>query len=221
MLGNNNYAKGQKDKALQYFKKASEIKNCSARIATSYAYLLLKEKDVDGSKEILDKLMNKSNLKLEEESIIKMTLALVYWKKDDIDLAVKTLEEVYSKFKNSTLYESLGYLLIIQGDYNKALEFNLEALDYDESNDVIKDNLAQSYYHLENYDKALEVYENLTTKGASFAEPYYYYGLLLEQKGEIEKAKEMMKTALTFKESFLSRLSKDMIESELNKLNEA
>lgn len=221
MVGNTNYAKGQKDKAMQYFKKASEIKNCSPRIATSYAYLLLKEKDVEGSKEILDKLMSKSNLKLEEESIIKMTLALVYWKKDDINLAVETLEEVYSKFKNSTLYESLGYLLIIQGNYNKALEFNLEAVDYDGSNDVIKDNLAQSYYHLGNYEKASEIYESLTSKGASFAEPYYYYGLLLKKKGETEKAKEMIKTALNFKESFLSRLTKDMMEMELNKLNEA
>lgn len=221
MMGNTNYAKGQKNKALQYFKKASEIKNCSPRIATSYAYLLLKEKEVHSSKEILDKLLSKNNLKLEEESIIKMTLALVYWKEDNIDLAVETLEKVYSKFKNSTLYESLGYLLIIQGDYNKALEFNLEAIDYDDGNDVIKDNLAQSYYHLENYDKSEEIYEKLTSKGAAFAEPYYYYGLILEKNGEIEKSKDMLKSSLTFKESFLSSLSKDIIESELNKLNEA
>ncbi len=221
MVGNTNFSKGQKDKALQWFKKASETKNCSPRIATSYAYLLLKEKDVSGSKEILDKLISKDKLKLEEESIIKMTLALVYWKEGNIDLAVETLENVYSKFKNSTLYESLGYLLIIQGDYNKALDFNLEGIDYDAGNDVIKDNLAQSYYHLEDYDKALEIYEKLTSKGTAFAEPYYYHALILEKNGEIEKAKEMLKTSLTFKESFLSNLSKDTMESELNKLNEA
>ncbi|WP_040212155.1 tetratricopeptide repeat protein [Clostridium polynesiense] len=221
MLGNANFSKGAKDKALQWFKKASQVKNCPPRVAASYAYLLLKEKDIQGCRNILDKLITKENLNLDEESAIKMTLALVYWKEGDVNLAVETLEEVYSKFKNSTLYESLGYLLILQGDLEKALKFNLEAIDYDDNNDVIKDNLAQSYFRLGQYDKSAEIYEKLTEKGTFFAEPYYYYGLVLKAEGNTIKANEMLKTALSFKQSFLSDLTKDMIQSEINVMNQA
>ena len=44
MLGNMNFSKGDKTKALYWFKKASNVKSSSPRIATSYAYILLKEK---------------------------------------------------------------------------------------------------------------------------------------------------------------------------------
>lgn len=221
ITGNSLYSKGDKEKALSYFKKAYAIKSCPPRVATSYAYLLLRDRQVEESRNILEPLLNKKGLKLQDKAVMHMTYALVLWKQGDLDSAVNTLEEVYSYFKSSTLYESLGYLLLLQGNKEKALSFNLEAMDYNNDNDMIKDNLAQSYYAVGDYDKAEEIYVDLTNKNLTFPEPFYYYGLILKHKDNLAKAEEMFKKALTLKESFLSELKKEKIEEELKNLSEA
>ena len=77
----------------------------------------------------------------------------------EADTAVEMLEEVYAKYRNSRLYETMGYILLEKGDLNKALEFNLEALDYDDENPIILDNLGQTYYRLGQKEKAKEYFE--------------------------------------------------------------
>ncbi|MFU0801186.1 MAG: hypothetical protein ACFWUE_11115 [Xylanivirga thermophila] len=64
------------------------------------------------------------------------------------------LEEVQRKYNNSRVYGTLGYLLIEKGDLDKALEYNLQALDYDDEDPVILDNLAQTYYFMGDIEKA-------------------------------------------------------------------
>jgi len=215
LIGNGHFSKGNKEQALHWFQRASSLKTSSPRVITSYGYLLLKEKEVEKSKEILEALQSRKALNLQERSQLKMTLALVYWKEGNIALAVSTLEEVFQEFKNSTLYESLGYLLIVQGDLDKALSFNKEALEYNESSTIIKDNLAQTYYHRNELEKAEDIYSKLIPENPTFAEPYYYYGLILKEKGSIDKALEMLKTAASFKESFLTDLTKEEIQNQI------
>ena len=221
LIGNGHFSKGNKEEALHWFKRASSLKSSSPRVITSYAYLLLKEKEIEKPKEILEALMDKKGMNLQETSQLKMTLALVYWKEGNIDKAVKTLEDVFQEFKNSTLYESLGYLLIVQGDLEKALSFNREALEYNENSSIIKDNLAQTYYHRNELHKAEEIYSKLIPESPTFAEPYYYYGLILKEKGEEDEALKMLKTAASFKESFLTDLTKEEIQNQIDILEES
>lgn len=142
------------------------------------------------------------------------------WKKNDLDKAIDILKKAYADNKNTIIYQNLGYFLILKGDYNVALEFNLEAFDYNSSNSGIIDNLAQTYYYLEDYDKAIELFDEVISKNPTFATPYYYYGLTLIKKGNKEKALEVLKRGLDCKFTSLSITSKEDLEAKIFELGE-
>jgi len=217
MIGSRNYMLGKTGEALKWFKKAHETKRAGARISVSYAYILLKNGDLAASEDILRQVIN-SSPRAEDVPYIKSILALVLWKKGELDNAVDMLEEVIKTYKTTSVYGSLGYLLILQGDLEKALKFNLEAYDYNSSDKIIQDNLAQNYYLLGMYDKAEEIYKPLLESNPSFPEPYYNYGLLLEKTGETGRALEFIKKALDYKFTYLSSITREEVESKIREI---
>lgn len=214
MIGTRNYANGKIEEALKWFARAHHTNKSHARPSVSYAYLLLKNADLVRAEEILQKLL-KNNPTSQDMPYIKSNLALVLWKKGDLDSATTMLEEVIKTYKTTSVYGSLGYLLILKGDLEKALQFNLEAYEYNSTDKIILDNLGQNYYLQGMYDKAKEIYEPLVEKAPSFPEPYYNFGLVLEKFGEHEAALEMMNKALNFKFSYLSSISKEEVEAKI------
>ena len=216
-FGSVNYSNGKIHRAITWLKRAYATGKANPKSAASYGYLLLKSGEVGESEQIFNKLL-KTTLSKENESFVKTNLALVIWKKGDLDLAVSMFEEVITDYKNSTIYSSLGYLLILKGDLDKALQFNLEAFEFNNANTVILDNLGQTYYMMGTFDKALEIFEMLISKKPKFPEAYYNYGLVLEKLGQPEQALEMMEIALNSNFSFLSTVSRDEIESKIEEL---
>ena len=217
VIGGRNYSRGKTEPALKWFKRAYEDKKSGVKPAISYAYLLLKNAELEKSEEILKKLL-KDYPNAEEVHSVKSNLALVLWKKGELEAATNMLEEVIASYKTTSIYGSLGYLLLLSGDLEKALQFNLEAHEYNSSDKIILDNLGQNYYLLGMYDKSAEIYESLVKKSPAFPEPYYNYGLLLEKQGEPEQALEMMKTALDSKFSYLSSITKEDVEAKIKEL---
>lgn len=218
LMGSRNYSLGKTEQALKWLKRAHETKKSSARPSVSYAYILLKSGDSVKSEEILQKLL-KDNPSNQDTPYIKSNLALVLWKKGELDAAIGMLEDLMKTYKTTTVYGSLGYLYILKGDLEKALQFNLEAKDYNSVDKVILDNLGQNYYLLGSYDKAKEIYEPLITQTPGFPEPYYNYALVLEKLGEPESAFEMAKKALNYKFTYLSSISRDEVESKIQQLS--
>jgi tetratricopeptide (TPR) repeat protein len=217
IIANNNYSKRNKTTAFQWYERAAKAERNRPKAKSIYGYILIKEGHVEESDKVLSSI-DKSKLTIKEESQFKLTYALVKWKQGKLDEAISLVEDVHKKYKYSTAYESLGYLLILKGDYDKALEYNLEAYDYDNSNNVIVDNLAESYFYLGDYDKAYDLYEKLIEKNPTFREPYYYYGLILAKKEKAEEALQMLEKALTMKASFLSDLSNVRIQEAIDSI---
>lgn len=217
LIGSRKYALGQMDDALAWFKRAHDTKKASPQISVSYSYLLLKNAEPEKAEEVLQQVL-KSNPAPGDVNYAKSILSLVLWKKGDIDAAVDMLLEVIQTYKTTSVYGSLGYLLILKGDLEKALQFNLEAFDYNSSDNIIQDNLGQNYYLLGMYDKSKEIYEALLEKKPSFPEPYFNYGLLLEKLGEREKATASIKKALDCKFSYLSSITREDVEAKYHEL---
>jgi tetratricopeptide (TPR) repeat protein len=217
IMGNRRFAEGDIDSTSIWYKKALSRKDCKPKTRTSYGYLLLKSGRIEEADAILRET-EKLKLAPKDDFQLKMTYALVKWKSGNLDEAISMLEYVYNNYKCTTVYESLGYMYILKKDFHKALEFNLEAMDYNKDSNVINDNLGETYYYLGNYDKALEIYDLLIPKNPAFPEPYYHYGLILKTKGNIEKALDMFEKSLTFKQSFLSNLTHEDIAKEIENI---
>lgn len=213
-IGGLRYSKGLLDESLVWFKRSYETKKASPRTTTSYGYLLLKTGHPDEAEQVLDSLLKKKPGK-EDELYIKSNLALVYWKKGRLDEAVSALEEVIAEFKTTTIYGSLGYLLMLKGDLDRALEFNLEAYDYNNTNAIILDNLAQNYFLKGMYDESAEIHEKLLDQKPTFPEAFYNYALLFIELGQKDKALEMLGKAQNAKFSYLSDITPEMISAKL------
>lgn len=217
MVGSRNYTLGKTSEALKWFKKAHDTKRAGARISVSYAYILLKNGDLAACEDILQQVMN-NNPGAQDVPYIKSILALVLWKKGELDNAVEMLEEIIKTYKTTSVYGSLGYLLILKGDLEKSLKFNLEAYEYNSSDKIIQDNLAQNYFLLGLHDKAEKIFKPLLESTPSFPEPYYNYGLLLEKTGETGRALEYMKKAMNYKFTYLSSITREEIEAKIREM---
>lgn len=219
LKGNKFYSSGNIEQAFKYYEKAIKVKNASPRIVSAYAYLLLKNRNPEKSEKLLNTLQI-DELNVPEKNQARLNLALVYWKQNKLDKALELMEQVYNEFKCLTMYESYGYLLIVKGDYEKALEINQEAYNYDNSSRVILDNLGETYYHLKDFDKSYDLYKNLIDNEPTFPEPYYHFALVLMEKGDNDKALEMLNKSLDYKESYLSEVTHEIIKNTIEEIKQ-
>jgi len=217
--GSRAYNAGNTEVAMKYFEKAVNHRFAKPYIKSSYGYVLLREGRLEEAEPYLQEA---ANMKTRDERFRYnniLNLAILAWKKGDIDKALETVLNIKEEYKNSIMYEILGYLYIAKGDYDKALEVNTEAYEYNKDDNVITDNLAQTYYFLGRNDEAEALYEEIIDY-VKFPEAHYYYGIILWKKGDYLGAYEALENATRLKNSFLSIVDKNMILSKFEALKE-
>lgn len=216
-IANSHFNKGDMENAKKWSEKAFKTKPDQVGLGISYGYLLIKIGDIDQAKDILFNLPQK-NLSRENEMSLGLNQSIVLWKQGKEDESIELATEMYSKFKNTILYGTLGYYYILNEDLDRALQFNEEAFEYNNSNTAILDNLGLTYYKLNEYDKAFEIYEKLMPLNPRFLEAYYNFGLLYEHRGDLQKAHEYYKKSLNFKQSLVSHVSREEIDAKISEL---
>ncbi len=209
------FQKGNIQETLDWFRKAYMTGKAKPNTVTSYGYLLLKSGKLNEAVKVLEQQLSSSTLTNNDRYSAKSNYALALWKKGQLDAAIAELEEIFPYYRNTNIYGSLGFLYILKGDLDKALNFNLEAMDYNDSNGVILDNLGLTYYLVGDYDKANEIYKKLMTLNPTFPEAYYDYALVYEKLGDKEKCVEKLKNAQLYKPNYLSSITTEQIEAKL------
>lgn len=215
---NKKYSAKQVAEALSLYKKAASLKRSSPQVKSAYAYVLMRQGELDKAEEILNKLLQLPLVE-NDKIIVSLNYSIALWKSNRLPEAIKLLEEIYNKGnKTTTMYQNLGFYYIINGDLEKSLDFNLEAYDYNDSDTSIMDNLALNYYLMDKYDEADELYNKLIPMNPTFPSAYYYYALLLKKRGDYKKALEMLTKASECTFSSLSFVTKAQIEEEIREI---
>lgn len=209
IIGKLNFDKGNTDKAIHFFEKAIAVPNCSGGIKSSYAFLLFTIGKIDEAYEVIS---HASADNPREVMSFNITKACITWRKGLRNEAIEVLEKAHSEGKSSGIYEFLGYYYALNGDLDKALTFNLEAIDYDKDNKVIRDNLGRTYFELNNYEEALKVYEPLLSESPKFLDPYYYTSKIYLSKGLNEKALNLLDQTEDIKDNFMTILKKEDVQ---------
>lgn len=220
IIGNKKYINKNIDEAMPWYNKSYKFKHAKPMVIINYAYIILKQGNIEKSEDILRNLLKKELSDTDRTNAI-INLSLILWKKECLDEAISLLEEIYHNGHKTTLvYQNLGFYYILKGDLDKALNFNLEAYDYSDSDPSILDNLAMNYYLMNYNDKAINIYEKIIPMNPAFVTTYYYYGLTLEKKEKYKEALEMLKKTLNYRFSFLSAVSREAVEKEIKALNQ-
>lgn len=217
--GSKAYKAGNTDMAIIYFEKAVNHPFAKPFIKSSYGYVLLREGRLEEAEPYLVEATQEEtkDKRLKYNNILN--LSILHWKKGDVDEAIRLVEDIKEDYRNSIMYEILGYLYIAKGDYEKALSFNQEAYEFNQDDFVITDNLAQSHFFLKDYDEALKLYD-LVIEEIKFPEAHYYYGLIQWHNENYLEAYHALEKATRLKVSFLSIVNKAMIDDKFSLLQE-
>lgn len=222
LKGNAKYNANDKQGAFQMYEKAYLTGRLKPQNSLLYAYLLLRNGNTEKSDKLLDEISKKYKRVLSdnEKLNIKINKALIKWKMGNLKDAISDAKELYDDgVKNTSLYGVLGYWYILDKKYEDALKINEEAYEYNSSDLIISDNLAQNYFLVGNKENSEAMYKEIMEKNPDFIEPYYNYGMLVLSNGDKEKAKEYFEKALLMEEKFLSTVTHDMIRCELEKIS--
>jgi tetratricopeptide (TPR) repeat protein len=216
-----NYNKGIKalnnkdfQKGIIYLEKAV-AQGVSPMQEIRAAYAELKFGDIKKARIKLNILLLNSKLKENFKNEAKCILAIVHINQGEIEEAREILDNLYKTFKNTNFYATYGYVAIATGEKEYYTKINADAYEYNSSNTVICDNYAHSLYLNGDYDKSEEIYQDLMEKNPNFPEAYYNYALVLKEKSNIDKAKEMLELALTKEFYGITTIKKEQVEDML------
>ncbi|ONI45833.1 hypothetical protein AN641_03030 [Candidatus Epulonipiscioides gigas] len=218
------YTRKQFDTAYNLYEKAIALNKCPEEIKVVYAYKLL----VQGHKATAEKLIasiNEALLNKEGTFNLKVVKGILLFKNDELKPAIELYESLIKEDSSPQLYEILGILLNNYEDYEKARDFSKMALEKYPDNNIIKENLATSYFYLYEDKKARKLYKELMNFDVTYPEPYYYYARIAFLDERYNLALKYIEIAETKTPSYLSNVTMDVvselkseIEAELDKI---
>lgn len=208
-------------KGFLWYERAMKISNLKPLHKLVYAYLLIRDGVLDKSEQIITKTLFIDRDRLNDNLIsgAHINLSIIKWKRGNLSEAIEEIEEVYeSGFRSTVMYGTLGCYYILNNQRTKGLEFSKEAYEYNSTDKIIRDNLAYNYYLCGNIRTASDMYDELVAEEPTFIEPYYNYGMVLEDQGEYEKAMDNYKKALKMPVKFLSTVSHEDVKGAIERL---
>lgn len=220
VAGSRALRKKEVQKCFDYYEKAYKTGNLKAEYQLYYAYTAMRYGRMEKAKKLLDMVMKDKtapeNIRLEAKS----SYALYLWRTGEIDEAVSCAREVFDKGESTQSYVRLGFLLLEQKSYDEAREINEKAYEFNPDDASVIDNLALSHYYAGEYDKMLELYEQLMEHDPKMPVIYYNYALALEKAGRITEAVDALDDALRCNFSHLAAVSKEQVEKKLDELTQ-
>lgn len=212
--------KGEYDTALKLYKEAYQKGMDKPQLLRYFSILLIRKQEYDLALEVLKKLEKTPKLLPKDKMELHINYAVILSQKGRLNRAIEILEDEFRHAKNGTLYGTLGYLLIETGDAEKALSFNLEAVEYDDADPVFLDNLAQTYYRLlGDKEKAKEYFDKAIEIKPKAIDTNYFLALYAMESGDKEKAREHLETSKAGFFSPLNFATPAKIEEKLAELN--
>ena len=222
MIGNKALAahgKGDYQKAAQLYDEAYAKGMDKPRLLRGYSILLIRTSRFDEALEVLKKLEKCPGLNARDKADIHVNYAIILWKKGHLPRALEILEDEFRHLKNGSMYSIIGYLKIEAGDADAALAFNKEALEYDDGDAVFLDNLAQTYYRLLGDKQTARTYfDRAIAIKPTAIDTNYFLSLYDIEEGNLQKARERLKTARKGVFSPLNYATPEMIDKKLSEI---
>lgn len=194
------HQKGETDAAMQEYDALYQSGYYRAQYMLPYSVLLLRkggEENYQKAKEVLKKAEKAPDASAEKKVQIIMNFAVAQYKLGAIDKALHLLEASHQKAPTGMIYQALGFLYVESGDAEKALSYNLEALEYDDEDPIVLDNLGQTYYRLVNdREKALEYFKKAHELKDTQIDTLYFLAQYDLEAGRKDEAKAKLEKAL-------------------------
>ena len=217
-------ARAKHDEALALYEKAMKAGCTRVSVIMAYGVLLLRFGRFEEAKALFLKAETTPGITKPEKLQLRINFAICQWKLGQLDSAISQLKIAIGEGETGMLYGSLGYILIEKaiktGDFTEAIAFNEKALDYDDEDGVILDNMGQLNLAMGNREKALEFFTKAHEAKPHQVDTLYYLARLAAEDGDRDKALEYLESALDGNYSALcttTRAQAQALKAELEK----
>ena len=210
--------KGDNEGAMKLFEEAYNegLKEMASLLA--YSVLLIRAGEYQKARELLVKIQ-KYPMSDDNRRQLMVNYSTVAYKLGNVEKGIELLERMHQKAPSGMVYQTLGYLYIEAGDYDKAIAFNTEAYEYDEEDAITLDNLGQTYYRLANDKvKAREYFEKAIEVKPGQIDTLYFLAKYDIEEGKKDAAKAKLEKALEGRFSPLNYASREKVETALRNL---
>ena len=193
-------AKAKHDEAIKLYDAAVKGGCAKASYLMAYGVLLLRYGRFEEAKALFLKAEHAPGITKQEKHQLRINFAIAQWKLGDLDSAISQMKIAMNEGANGLIYGSLGYILIEKarqtGDFTEAIEFNDKAMEYDDEDAVVLDNMGQLNLAMGNKEKAKEFFTKAHEIKPKQVDTLYYLAKLSAEAGDKAKAVEYLNTAL-------------------------
>lgn len=211
-------SEGNTGEAMKLYKEAIDEGLQDARYILSYSVLLIRAGRYQEAHELLVKIQ-KYPMTDDCRRQLFVNYASCVYKMGELQKGIELLERQHAKQPSGLVYETLGYLYVEAGDYEKALAYNTEAYEYDDEDSITLDNLAQTYYRLgHDKEKAKEYFEKAIAIKPNQIDTLYFLAQYDREAGDKEAAKAKLEKAAEGRFSPLNYATREMVEDALKAL---
>ena len=220
--GKNAEAREKHDEALSLYEQSMKAGCKKANYMMAYGVLLLRYGQFEKAKDLFLQAEHAPGITKDEKKQLRVNFAIAQWKMGDLDSAINQLKIALQAGETGLIDGTLGYVLIEKarqtGDFAEAEEFNAKALEYDDEDPVVLDNMGQLNLAKGDKDKALQYFEKAHAAKETQVDTLYYLALLYGEKGDKAKALEYIDKAIGGNYSALCTTTVDMAKALKAKL---
>lgn len=189
-----------------------------------YSVLLLRdggEENYQKVKKMLAKIQKAPDLSKEDRSQLLMNFAVADWKLGNKQKAIDLLEASHRERPCGLTFQTLGFLYVDAGQQEKALTFNTEALDYDDEDPVVLDNMGQYCYRLIGDKAQAKIYfEKAHAVKPGQIDTLWFLSRYDLEAGDKQAAINKLETALEGRFSPLNFVSQEQVSQEIARLKQ-
>ena len=211
---------GNCDEALKLYEECMNEGLKDMKTILPYSVLLLRSGQYQKARELLVSVQ-KYPMADDQKRQLFVNYAVAVYKLGDLPKAIEVLEVQDKKAESGLVYETLGYLLVEAGDFDKALEYNLKALEYDDEDPITLDNLGQTYFRLKgDKETARSYFDKALAQKPGQLDTLYFLAQYYIEAGNHSAAREKLETVLDGRFSPLNFASKEKAEILLQTLKD-
>lgn len=210
--------RGENDKAKMLYQQALDKGLDNPKYIGAYGVMALRAGKFEIAIDLFTKALRR-HPKPRERYNIRMSRAIAYMKLGDYEHARAALEDLHEKFQSDRVYQTLGYLYIVTGDDEKALAYNEEALNYNEHDPVILDNIAQLYLNKGHIDVAKGFLEEAYAVNQEKVDVNYHLACVAETEKDYDAAYRYASQAKECRIDALNDVTLEEIDQMIQRLS--
>lgn len=186
--------------------------------------------DFERVREMMLELSKDKSLSQDDRYTLRVNYSVCQWKLGKLDKAIETIRSAAQTKMNGQIYTTLGMYLVDKaretGVFDEALQFNQEAMEYDDEDPATLDNMGQLYIMMSDRARAdgdAEKAAQLRGEALAYLKKAhelkpdqittdYWLAKLMHEDGEDAAAREMIDMALELSFSKICPVTREEME---------